>query len=221
MHNRTPPIRLTTPGSTSLHITTSITLPLRMNGVVESPHAMASQIFICEGEILGIAGLEGQGHQALLKTLFGAGLWAGCKETKMRFRGEIINFSHPSHAVNFGLGYVPGDRAAEGLILTLPIRLNLVLPGLRKKAPFGFIRWNQEEKIMEKAINALSIKVPSSRNLVKYLSGGNQQKVVLGKWLAADTHVFIFDEATRGFDIGTRSEIYSILRNFQFSCHLS
>jgi ABC-type sugar transport system ATPase subunit len=96
--------------------------------------------------------------------------------------------------------------------MNLSVRENISLPGLYKRARAGFINGEIEQSAVGKTTSALSIKIPSQNSLVQYLSGGNQQKVVLAKWLAADADVFIFDEPTRGVDIGTRAEIYTILR---------
>jgi len=112
-----------------------------------------------------------------------------------------------------GFGFVSDDRHTEGLVLNLSVEDNISLPGLYKRARLGFIKSRIEKETVEKGIKALSIKAPSGNSPVKYLSGGNQQKVVLAKWLAADTDVFIFDEPTRGVDIGTRAEIYRIMRD--------
>jgi len=165
-----------------------------------------------EGEILGIAGLEGQGQHSLLRTLFGADFSTG-GTGEVRLRGKNINLAHPKYSVRVGFGYVPGNRHIEGLILNLPVKDNISLPGLNKRARFGFIEARIENGIFEKVTKALSIKVPSGTSLIKYLSGGNQQKVVLAKWLGADTDIFILDEPTRGVDVGTRAAIYSILRD--------
>ena len=164
------------------------------------------------GEILGIAGLEGQGQDSLLKRLFGADL-SSDGNGEILFRGEKLNLSHPKDAVHVGFGYVPGDRRTEGLIMNLPTQFNISLPGLHKRAKSGFVDAKLEEEIFKKSVKSVSIKIASPNTLVKNLSGGNQQKVVLAKWLAADTDVFILDEPTRGVDIGTRAEIYTLLRN--------
>jgi len=164
-----------------------------------------------EGEILGIAGLEGQGQHTLLKTLFGANLSSENKG-EIKVKGKSVNLTHPRNAVGIGFGFVPDDRHTEGLVLDLPVKVNISLPGLYKRAKLGFINARREKEIVKKNIEIFSIKVPSESILVKYLSGGNQQKVVLAKWLAADTDVFILDEPTRGVDIGTRAEIYRMLR---------
>jgi ABC-type sugar transport system ATPase subunit len=165
-----------------------------------------------EGEILGIAGLEGQGQHMLLRTLFGADL-SPDDRGEITLKGRTIRTAHPRHAVRMGFGYVPGDRRTEGLVMNLSVRENVSLPGLYKRARGGFINGEAELRIVEETTRALRIKISSQNSQVQYLSGGNQQKVVLAKWLAADADIFILDEPTRGVDIGTRAEIYNILRD--------
>jgi ribose transport system ATP-binding protein len=165
-----------------------------------------------EKEILGIAGLEGQGQHALLRALFGADL-SSDDRGEICLGGRRIRTSHPKHAVQVGFGYVPPDRRTEGLVMNLSVRDNVSLPGLYKRARAGFVNGKVEQQIVEETGTALRIKVPSGKGLVKYLSGGNQQKVVLAKWLAAEADVFVLDEPTRGVDVGTRAEIYNILRD--------
>ena len=163
------------------------------------------------GEIVGLAGLEGQGQHILLRALFGADFSAHTKG-EVRFRGKKVSLSHPQSTTRVGFGYVPGDRQAEGLILTLTVGDNISLPGLAKRARCGIVKCRLENDIAESNIQALSIKVPSRDTPVNNLSGGNQQKVVLAKWLAADSDVLIVDEPTRGVDIGTRADIYALMR---------
>lgn len=163
------------------------------------------------GEILGLAALEGQGQHVLLSALFGAD-FSSIRKGEVRLQGRRIRLAHPQYPARAGFGYVPGNRQAEGLILNLTVGDNISLPGLAKRAWHGFIKCRLENKIADSNIQALSIKVFSRDTPVKNLSGGNQQKIVLAKWLAAESEVLIVDEPTRGVDIGTRADIYSLMR---------
>ena len=185
---------------------------IQIKNLTRSGNIQDVNLIVREGEILGIAGLEGQGQHGLLRTLFGADLSAE-KQGEVKLRKKSINLTHPKYTVRVGFGFVPDDRHTEGLVLNLSVKDNISLPGFYKRARLGFIKSRSEKEIVEKGVNALSIKIPSENSLVKYLSGGNQQKVVLAKWLATDTDVFIFDEPTRGVDVGTRAEIYRIMRD--------
>lgn len=163
------------------------------------------------GEILGLAALEGQGQHMLLRALFGAD-FCSTKKGSVFYKGNSISLVHPQYPVRSGFGYVPADRQAEGLILGLRVGENISLPGLAKRSWCGFVKCRLENEIVDSNIQALSIKAPSRDTPVRNLSGGNQQKVVLAKWLAADSDILIVDEPTRGVDIGTRAEIYSLMR---------
>lgn len=185
---------------------------IQIKNLTRNGNIQGVNLIVREGEILGIAGLEGQGQHSLLRTLFGAD-FSRERKGEVKFEEKSINLTHPKYTVRVGFGFVPDDRHKEGLVLNLSVKENISLPGLYKRARLGFIKSRIEKEIVEKSVKALSIKVPSEKSLVKYLSGGNQQKVVLAKWLATDTDVFIFDEATRGVDIGTRAEVYRIMRD--------
>lgn len=167
---------------------------------------------IFRGEILGLAGLEGQGQQDILYAIFGADVsFRG--SGKILYKGRDLKLKHPEDAVLAGFGLVPGDRFEEGIIPNLPVKENILLPGLFRISRHGFINRRKEEKIVKETISNLSIKVANSSQLIKCLSGGNQQKVVLGKWLSMDTDVLFLIEPTQGVDIGTKEEIYKILRS--------
>jgi ribose transport system ATP-binding protein len=163
------------------------------------------------GEIVGLAGLEGQGQHVLLSALFGAD-FSSTKKGEIHLSGKKINLAHPQYPARAGFGYVPGNRQTEGLVLNLTVRENISLPGLDKRARRGFIRSRLENDIADSNIQSLRIKTLSRETPVGNLSGGNQQKVVLAKWLAAESDILIVDEPTRGVDIGTRADIYALMR---------
>jgi ABC-type sugar transport system ATPase subunit len=125
-------------------------------------------------------------------------------------RVEIIN---PRHAVEMGIGLVPEDRKTQGLVLSLPVRKNISLPSLDQFIRRGLVDEKQEVRVIKKYMDQLDIRTSSIDQEVQYLSGGNQQKVVLAKWLTTDPKIIILDEPTRGIDVGTKFEMYRIIRN--------
>jgi ABC-type sugar transport system ATPase subunit len=164
------------------------------------------------GEILGIAGLMGSGRTTLAKALFGAIPASGGRVEVDGARGP---FRSPSHALRAGLAYLPEDRRREGLALKKSVGWNLSLLGLRKLAggALRLIGPRAERDLVSRAVSQLAIRTaPGGDDPVARLSGGNQQKVVLAKWLEAGPRVLILDEPTRGIDVGTKEEIYRILR---------
>lgn len=162
------------------------------------------------GEILGFAGLVGAGRTETCRMIFGADKM---DSGEVWFEGKKVNVRNPEYACDLGIGLVPEDRKTQGVILNLPIRDNISMSILKRISnnPLMVVDKNKENKILAKHKDALSIKTPSMLQLVKNLSGGNQQKVVLSKWLARECKVLIVDEPTRGIDVGTKHEIYEIL----------
>lgn len=161
-----------------------------------------------KGEVLGIAGLVGAGRSDLLNCLFGA------------FRpekGEIILFGvrvrrhSPSSSVKMGIGLVPEDRRDEGLILIRSVDENITLPTIDRYSPRLVIDFKKVADTATRYVENLNIVTPSIKQIVENLSGGNQQKVVVSKWLAADTKILLLDEPTRGIDVGAKSEIYNLI----------
>ncbi len=163
------------------------------------------------GEILGFAGLVGAGRTETARALIGADpISAGTITVK----GREIRIPAPQVAVRNGIGYLPEDRKRHGLMLEQDVAFNVAMASLKdNQAPLGFLRQGRTRKVSERFISALRIKTPSSRTTVKTLSGGNQQKVVIAKWLARDCDVLIFDEPTRGIDVGAKEEIYKLLND--------
>jgi ABC-type sugar transport system ATPase subunit len=161
------------------------------------------------GEILGVAGMVGSGRTELARALFGADpLRAG----KITLKGSEVRFNSPAQAVNGGLALVPEDRKTQGLFLELPIRNNVTLAILNRLTRSGVIQRSLELKHVEQMRRDLSIAMVSQAQEVQYLSGGNQQKVVLAKWLETAPSVIILDEPTRGIDVGAKFEIYQLMR---------
>jgi ABC-type sugar transport system ATPase subunit len=162
------------------------------------------------GEVLGLAGLVGSGRTSAAKAIIGM---FPKKSGTVRIAGSIADIRSPSDAIKLGIAYLPEDRKREGLLLTKPVRENVTLPTLKKFEKLGFLSKGLERIAVNRFKEMLSIKTPSIERLAKFLSGGNQQKVVFSKWLCAQTRIYIFDEPTRGIDVGSKSEIYKIINN--------
>jgi len=161
------------------------------------------------GEILGLAGLVGAGRTSLARTVFGIDRLLG---GEVRMDGEPVRIRNPRDAIRLGLYLVPEDRKREGLVLEMPIRQNITLANLMGHARALLIDRAAEDKTARAQIASMSIKAPSADTQVITLSGGNQQKVVLGKWLSMQPRVVLFDEPTRGIDVGAKNEIYQLMR---------
>jgi ribose transport system ATP-binding protein len=161
------------------------------------------------GEILGIAGVIGSGREALLRTLFGF---------QVPTTGEIcintqsVHFQSPSDAVKLGIGYIPQERRNEGLVLFLSVATNMTLASLGNVMRNGIIQHDAETALAHDWVDKLSIRTPSIRSLCLNLSGGNQQKVVLAKWMNAQSRIMILDHPTRGLDVGAKEEVYDLVR---------
>ena len=161
------------------------------------------------GEILGLAGLVGAGRTELARVLFGIDRSQGGSVT---LEGQPISVRNASDAVAAGIFLVPEDRKGAGILLDLPIVENISLPNLTAYAPGGLVSPAREREQAERSKRELGIRAPTVATRTGSLSGGNQQKVVLAKWLAMKPKVLIFDEPTRGIDVGAKSEIYRLMR---------
>ncbi len=162
-----------------------------------------------KGEILGLAGLMGAGRTEVARCIFGADK---LESGQIFLNGKEAKIKSPKEAVASGIGYLSEDRKRYGLVLGLDIESNIAMADMsRFISSAGTLKTNDIEKNAQKHIDALDIKTPGSKQLVKNLSGGNQQKVVIGKWLTRNCDILIFDEPTRGIDVGAKSEIYKLL----------
>jgi ribose transport system ATP-binding protein len=162
------------------------------------------------GEIVGLAGLVGAGRTELLQTLFGVTPAVG---GTLRVAGREVAPHSPWEAIDAGLALAPEDRKRQGVILALTVRENLGLASLRRDQRYGFLNLQRESETSAAMIRELRIKTPGDRQPVQFLSGGNQQKVVLGKWLALRPRVLLLDEPTRGIDVGAKQEIYRLMED--------
>ncbi|MBS1809711.1 MAG: sugar ABC transporter ATP-binding protein [Acidobacteria bacterium] len=160
------------------------------------------------GEVLGIAGLLGSGRTELARAIFGADK---IDSGQIYRNGQLQLIHSPQHAIHSGIGFLTEDRKTQGLVLALSVKDNVCLPNLNQFARFGVVSNSAENRAAQSYVNELRIKTPSIRQQVVNLSGGNQQKVVLGKWLCSRAEIFIFDEPTRGIDVGSKAEIYEII----------
>ncbi|MBN2416931.1 sugar ABC transporter ATP-binding protein [bacterium] len=157
------------------------------------------------GEILGMAGLMGSGRTEIARALFGIDrLDSGT----VRIHGRETAVTDPGAAIGYGMGFLTEDRKSQGLVLDLSVRENITLPGLKRFTRMGLLRIHGEKETAQRFIRELRIRTPGMDRKTLYLSGGNQQKVVLAKWLCSLADILIFDEPTRGIDVGSKVEIY-------------
>ncbi|HQE19809.1 MAG TPA: sugar ABC transporter ATP-binding protein, partial [Aggregatilineales bacterium] len=181
---------------------------LEVSGLSDGDELQSVSFKLHSGEILGVAGLVGAGRTALAETLFGirhpvAG--------EVRIEGERVTINSPQKAIELGMGFVPEDRKQQGLFLNMAVRENIVISDLGEVTSWGFLKFREVERLAQDYVNRLDVRTPSLRQRVRNLSGGNQQKVVIARWLTLQPRVLILDEPTRGIDVGTKAEIYHLL----------
>ena len=161
-----------------------------------------------KGELLGIAGLVGSGRTETVRAIFGADTrYSG----ELFLNGQPVTIRSPKDAVENGISLLTEDRKNQGLILDMPCDVNITITHLEAVSNFGFMQFKKEREIAAKHVDELNIKTPSIDQWTRYLSGGNQQKLVMAKWLFRNTDVLLFDEPTRGIDVGAKYEIYLLL----------
>jgi rhamnose transport system ATP-binding protein len=160
------------------------------------------------GEILGLAGLVGAGRSELAQVLFGI---YPAESGTVEINGRRVSIRSPRQAMAVGLAYVPEDRQRQGLVLPMTVRDNITMAILETLTRFGFISYNAEEKVAKNYVERLQIRTPALSQLAMNLSGGNQQKIVVSKWLAGKPKVLILDEPTRGIDVGAKAEIHRLM----------
>lgn len=163
-----------------------------------------------KGEILGFGGLVGAGRTELMSVIFGD---VKKESGTLEIKGKEYTFSQPYQAIEKGIGLLPEDRKQRGLLLDKSILANISMASLKKFCKFGVIDKKEENKEVSDYIKQLGIKTPSEKQEAQFLSGGNQQKVIVAKWLATDSDVLIFDEPTRGIDVGAKFEIYKLMHS--------
>ena len=180
---------------------------LRLEGVARSPVLNEINLCLRAGEVVGVAGLLGAGRTELARVIAGADR---ADRGRIIVRGTITKLRSPVDAIRCGIGLLPEDRKAQGLVAGLTVARNIALPHGRQLARFGCLSARAEVRFAEPWVRELRIKATPSQP-VRLLSGGNQQKVVLGKWVSGDARIFIFDEPTRGVDVGAKVEIYHLM----------
>ncbi len=163
---------------------------------------------IHKGEVVGVGGLLGSGRSELARAIYGADK---ANSGTLKVKGSEVKINQPIDAMNLGMGMLPDDRKAEGIIEDLSIRENIMLALQSKNGMFKLMTRAQQNELADKYISLLSIKTPNRETLVKQLSGGNQQKVILARWLATNPDFLILDEPTRGIDVGTKTEIQKLV----------
>jgi len=165
-----------------------------------------------QGEILGFSGLVGAGRTEVMETIFAA---RKAESGKVFVNGKEVRFRGPKDAIENKIGLVTEDRRRTGLMLKATIKKNMVLPSLTKNMlKLGFVNRKWEDKTASEMVKKLNVKTPSTETVIGNLSGGNQQKVILAKWLIADSDILILDEPTRGIDVNAKSEFYALMNDF-------
>ena len=173
-----------------------------------SPDVRDVSFSLKRGEILGFSGLVGAGRTEVMRLLFGADPMSG---GQVEINGKPVRIRTPADAVKNGIGYLSEDRKRYGLGLGLSVLDNIILGAIDKCSRLGLVHTKVSRKTGESYRQALNIKTPSLSQLAKFLSGGNQQKLIIAKWLLMDMDILIFDEPTRGIDVGAKSEIYELM----------
>jgi ABC-type sugar transport system ATPase subunit len=183
---------------------------LEVKGLTRLPHFEDVTFKVYKGEVLGIYGLVGAGRTDLAESIFGL---TASDSGVLYIDGSPVQIRSPRDAIADGIALVPEDRRTLGLISSLDVRKNLSLPILRLLSSWGFVKQKEELELAKESIQTLEIRVPAIKALVSTLSGGNQQKVVLGKWLNTDPEILILDDPTKGIDVGAKAEIRRIVDN--------
>ena len=181
---------------------------LEARDIVRRPMTKSVSLTVRAGEIVGLAGLVGSGRSELAQTIFGI---TPAESGEIRLRGETVRIDSPESARARGIAYVPEDRGVQGLVRPMSVLHNLSLAALGALSRAGFIDRAAERRLAEEAVQRFSVKTSSVEEIAGRLSGGNQQKIVLGKWLANNPKLLILDEPTRGIDVGAKAEIHRLM----------
>jgi ribose transport system ATP-binding protein len=181
---------------------------LEVKNISQTPVLKGVSFNLAVGEILGIVGLLGSGKTEIAKALFGIDPIEG---GEIRILGKSVQINNPQDAIKCGINLVPEDRRIEGLILSQSVEANLTLPSLNILSKAGFISRNKSRTIATNHVKRLQIKTPGILQTTEFLSGGNQQKVVLGKWLTKSPQILLLDEPTVGIDVNAKAEVRKII----------
>ncbi|MCR5233903.1 MAG: sugar ABC transporter ATP-binding protein [Lachnospiraceae bacterium] len=183
-------------------------IEIKARGLSHTGTVKPFDLDIHKGEVVGIAGLLGSGRSELARAIYGADK---ANTGSLEVDGKEVKINQPIDAMNLGMGMLPDDRKAEGIIADLSVRENIILALQARQGMFKPISRAKQEELADEYIKLLQIKTSSKETLIKQLSGGNQQKVILARWLATNPDFLILDEPTRGIDIGTKSEIQKLI----------
>ncbi len=181
---------------------------LRVEGITQKNNLNDISFNLYKGEVLGFAGLIGAGRTELMRCLFGADNY---DKGNIFVDDRLVKIESPQDAIKQGIGFITEDRKNQGLILNRPVDENVTITDIDQVMKGLFIKKSMEEKLVNKYIANLKIKTPGLKQEVRFLSGGNQQKVVLAKWLLSKSKILIFDEPTRGIDVGAKKEVYELM----------
>lgn len=184
---------------------------LEIRSLSREPDFSNISLNLRKGEILGISGLVGSGRTELLQAIFGLDKFTS---GEVLLDGKKVTIESPQDAIELGLGFVPEDRKLHGLILSQTVKDNISLPSVGVKAVRGFLNKKWEVDVSKEYVKKLNIRTPSVNSIAKFLSGGNQQKIVVAKWLAAFSKILLLDEPTKGIDVNAKSEMYSLINNY-------
>jgi ribose transport system ATP-binding protein len=181
---------------------------LEVEGLSSPGHFQNVSFSVAAGEIVGLGGIQGNGQREIARALYGLLPTTG----EVRLNGSRVSLRSPGRVIQSGIVYVPADRRGEGLFVAHSIRENMAVPHLSAWSNFGVMSNRREAVVVRETIDRLKIRTPSSEQPVGLLSGGNQQKVVFGRWLLAQPKLYIFEEPTVGVDVGTKLELYRVIR---------
>jgi rhamnose transport system ATP-binding protein len=181
---------------------------LEVRNLVREPHTRNVSFEVRAGEIVGLAGLVGSGRSETAQVIFGI---HPAQSGEIWIQGRRVQINHPAQAVRHGIAYVPEDRGSQGLIKQMTIRENVSMAVLKQVSNSTFINYDSERSLARRAIEQFGIRAYSTEQVANKLSGGNQQKVVVSKWLASNPLLIIMDEPTRGVDVGAKSEIHRLM----------
>jgi len=181
---------------------------LEVRNLVHGSNTRDVSFKVRAGEIVGLAGLVGSGRSETAQVIFGV---AKPESGEILVGGKPVKINHPSEAVKHGIAYVPEDRGLQGLVKAMTLRENVSMAVLNAISSGSFINYHKEQTIAKQAIDQFAIRAYGTEQIVNKLSGGNQQKVVIGKWLASEPRILIMDEPTHGVDVGAKSEIHRLM----------
>ncbi|MCL1895260.1 MAG: sugar ABC transporter ATP-binding protein [Clostridiales bacterium] len=183
---------------------------LEIKGLVREGKTEKADFYLRKGEILGFSGLVGSGRTELMRAILGIDRYS---EGEVLLHGKKVRYRLFSEAIKDRFGFITEDRKRQGLVLGMSVERNITLASLKSVSRFGFITFRKEAEVAKEYIGKLRVMTPSEKVDVKQLSGGNQQKVVLAKWLFVNSDIIIVDEPTRGIDVGAKVEIYKLLND--------